>query len=159
MSVGIQEQNFGVEYEFTGITREQAIKVISTYFTSSHYNEGGYYDKYLSCHPDYPVWQAHLVEVADGKGGTKRKRAPAVRISDYPWYPLYADLNVSPEQFDRFAKDLVYRGFPMCFRHVGVEIACYNEQNRRLPFPIKVASKPTLYQAWPASKDDLYQGC
>lgn len=56
MSVGIQEQNFGVEYEFTGITREQAIKVISTYFTSSHYNEGGYYDKYITKDSHNRTW-------------------------------------------------------------------------------------------------------
>lgn len=114
--------------------------------------------EYLAKHPDYPVWQAHLVEVADGKGGTKRKRAPKIKISEYPWYSMYADLTITPEQFDERVKGMEYRGFPMCFRNIGVEIACYNEQNRRLPFPIKVASKPGRYRDWPASRDDPYQG-
>jgi len=114
--------------------------------------------EYMAEHPDYPVWQAHLIDVADGKGGVRKQRAPKIRISEYPWYTLYADLTISPERFDELAKGLEYRGFPMCFRHVGVEIACYTEQNRCLPFPIKVASKPCLYFDWPGSKDDPFQG-
>lgn len=46
--IGIQDQNFGVEYEFTGITREKAAKTIATFLASSYYNEGGYYDKYVT---------------------------------------------------------------------------------------------------------------
>ena len=140
----LRENNYGGYGKFAGIDSYEMAALINR--------------EYMSSHPEYLVWQAHLIEVTDGNGGTKRKRAPAVRISDFPWYPLYADLNVTPEQFNELVKDMDYRGFPMCFRHIGVEIACYNEQNSRLPFPIKVASKPTLYHAWPASKDDPYQG-
>lgn len=42
----IQEQNFGVEIEFTGITRYQAAKVVARYFNSTPYHDGGTYDKY-----------------------------------------------------------------------------------------------------------------
>lgn len=56
MSVGIQEQNFGVEYEFTGITREKAAKTIATFLTSSYYNEGGSYDKYVTKDSQGRTW-------------------------------------------------------------------------------------------------------
>ena len=126
--------------------------------TDAYYLVAAMNREYMAKHPEYPVWQAHLVNAADGKGGFKRKRAQRIIISEYPWYSLYADLTILSEKFDELAKEMKYRGFPMCFRHIGVEIACYNEQNRRLPFPIKVASKPGFYQDWPASKDDPYQG-
>ena len=114
--------------------------------------------EYLSKHPDYLVWQAHLIELAEGNGGMKRVRAPAVRISEYPWYPLYADPSISPERFNEYVDGMEYRGFPMNFRSVGIEIAAYDEQNRRLPYPIKVANMPTDYATWPASKNDPRQG-
>ena len=114
--------------------------------------------EYLSQHPDYPVWQAHFITVTDGNGSTKRVRAPAVTISEYPWYPLYADLSISPEKFNEMVVDMDYRGFPMDMRSVGIEIAAYDEQNKRLPFPIKICSQVSIYDAWPASKQDPRQG-
>ena len=140
----IRENDYGGYGKFSGIDAYELVAIWNR--------------EYLSQHPDYPVWQAHYIEVANGKGGTMRKRAPAVKISEYPWYPLYADLTVTPEKFDELVADMDYRGFPMSMRSVGIEIACYNEQNKRLPFPIKVASKVTSYHLWPASKDDPRQG-
>lgn len=140
----VHEPSYGGYGEFAGVDAYHLAAVMNR--------------EYMASHPDYPVWQAHLVDVADGKGSTRRKRAPKIKISDYPWYSFYADLTITPEQFDELVKGMEYRRFPMCFRHIGVEIACYNEQNRRLPFPIKVASKPGSYYDFPASKDDPYQG-
>ncbi len=42
----IQDQNFGIEIEMTGITREQAAQVIAEYFGTNYRYIGGYYKKY-----------------------------------------------------------------------------------------------------------------
>ena len=42
----MKKQNFGVEIELTGITREQAANVIATYFGTQTRYLGTYYDTY-----------------------------------------------------------------------------------------------------------------
>lgn len=42
----IKEQNFGLEYEFSGITRNEAADILADYFGTTSYHHGGSYDKY-----------------------------------------------------------------------------------------------------------------
>ena len=42
--IGIKDQCFGVEVEMTGITREEAAKVLAGYFGTEHRHTGGAYD-------------------------------------------------------------------------------------------------------------------
>lgn len=45
-------------------------------------------------------------------------------------------------------------------REIGIDIACYDEQNASLPYPIKIAAKlDSIYETQPASKSDPNQGC
>lgn len=44
-------------------------------------------------------------------------------------------------------------------REIGIDIACYDEQNERLPYPIKIArSSKSKYEECKASKEDPDQG-
>ena len=46
------------------------------------------------------------------------------------------------------------------YRWIGIAIACYNEQNAALPFPIKIAEarRERKYSELPTSKADPEQG-
>lgn len=54
----IQNQNFGVEIELTGITREKAAKVISEYFGTSYRYIGTYYGVYGAYDRKQRTWKA-----------------------------------------------------------------------------------------------------
>lgn len=43
-------------------------------------------------------------------------------------------------------------------RHIGIFMACYDEDNFRLPYPIKITEKPTDYHNAEPSKSDPFQG-
>lgn len=43
-------------------------------------------------------------------------------------------------------------------REVGITLGCYDEDNMRLPFPIKITKQPCEYQQVLASKGDPEQG-
>lgn len=73
----MKKQNFGVEIELTGITREQAANVIATYFgTQAHYL-GTYYKTYGATDRKGRTWKA----MSDGSILTERKSASHGRVS------------------------------------------------------------------------------
>lgn len=73
----MKKQNFGVEIELTGITREQAANVIATYFgTQAHYL-GTYYKTYGATDRKGRTWKA----MPDGSILTERKSASHGRVS------------------------------------------------------------------------------
>jgi len=65
----IQTQNFGVEIELTGITREKAAKTISAYFESNHRHTGGSYDTWSAYDREGRIWKA----MSDGSIRRTRK--------------------------------------------------------------------------------------
>jgi len=48
---------FGIEIEFTGITRKKAAKVIANFLGGTIYNTGDYYDTKKITAPDGRVWK------------------------------------------------------------------------------------------------------
>ena len=67
----MKKQNFGVEIELTGITREQAANVIATYFGTQARYLGTYYKTYGATDSKGRTWKAML----DGSIRTERKTA------------------------------------------------------------------------------------
>jgi len=56
--ITIQNQNFGVEIELTGITRRKAANVIAEYYGTSSSNAGTYYDVFTAYDNKGRIWKA-----------------------------------------------------------------------------------------------------
>jgi len=67
--ITIQNQNFGVEIELTGITRREAASVIAEYYGSTPSSAGTYYDVYTATDRKGRKWKA----MSDGSIHTTRK--------------------------------------------------------------------------------------
>lgn len=66
----MKKQNYGVEIELTGITREQAAKVIAEYYGTTTSYAGSYYQTYTARDRKGRTWKA----MSDGSIRTERKR-------------------------------------------------------------------------------------
>lgn len=82
-------------------------------------------------------------------------------VSEYFWYPVYADLSIP---LDRMTEKLREENEKLadCFelREIGIAIACGDEDNRKLPFPVKICrfKKNADYQKLSPSFSDVGQG-
>lgn len=65
----MKKQNFGVEIELTGITRQDAAQVIANYFGTTTRYAGTYYDTYTAADRKGRTWKA----MSDGSILTERK--------------------------------------------------------------------------------------
>ena len=54
----MKKQNFGIEIELTGITRQQAAKVIADYFGTTTGYAGTHYDTYTATDRQGRIWKA-----------------------------------------------------------------------------------------------------
>ena len=73
-------------------------------------------------------------------------------------FPVIADLTLSREEIVKKLQTLNPDScHDLC--DVGIDIACYDESNEALPFPIKITrTKRLKYWELPPSKKDLAQG-
>ncbi len=106
--------------------------------------------EFLSGNPEYIV--------PSRRAAVKGSKPNIMRISDFSWYPFYADLSLDrKEMVERFNKEKGIDWFE--YRQIGIEIACYDEDNEALPFPIKICREPgKRYCELPASRSDPEQG-
>ena len=99
---------------------------------------------FLAAHPEF------LIPQPSGRA--------AVPIKSFDWYNAYANLALSRDEVVETARkagsDILE------YRWIGIAIACYNEQNAALPFPIKIAEarRERKYSELPTSKADPEQG-
>lgn len=68
------------------------------------------------------------------------------------WWMAYSDLSL-----DKHGIEYV-TGHE--YRWIGIDLACYNEDNETLPFPIKITyDSDAIYENCDPSKSDTNQGC
>ena len=82
---------------------------------------------------------------------------PDKQIREFAWYPVYADLTKTRQDIEQYMKEVHGRA-TFEYRHIGIELACYDDQNGNLPFPIKLVEKPVPYAAAGMSYLDPAQG-
>lgn len=104
--------------------------------------------KYLSEHPDFAILR-----------DTNRKDKELSPVSQAPWYAAYADLSKTREEVVECYKQATGMRY-VEWRYIGIDIACYDEQNEKLCFPIKITKAcKHSYDVLPASMGDSNQGC
>lgn len=80
------------------------------------------------------------------------------KLSSYSWYPFFSDLSLSVEDVltkwkASGAEDPnTYRFCEL--RQIGIDIACYDDENRAMQYPIKIVERPVPYaDAYPSDAD------
>lgn len=113
--------------------------------------------EYLSQHPEFEIPQHG--SVFDESTASYILAKPK-KVSEFAWWPFYSDLSLSPEEVElkmKSAPGYLMRAWE--YRWIGIDISCYDDQNRKLPYPIKVSSVPNVrYEDLPASDGDPNQG-
>lgn len=117
---------------------------------------------FLAANPDFIIKQVE--EVFNSEAGEWVPK-PDKKVNEFPWYPAYADLAKSRAEVVEAVRELDLgggRGEWRTFRYrcIGIEIACYNEQNAALPYPIKICrtKRGRNYETLPPSEADPDQG-
>ena len=81
------------------------------------------------------------------------------RIGDQAWYPFYTDLSLSREEVVKKWEETGNARIWFEWRIIGIEIACYDEDNAAIRYPIKIAEYEwSTYEGSAPSESDPNQG-
>lgn len=81
-----------------------------------------------------------------------------LKLCDKKWYEFYADLNLTREEVVEKVKEKIGNDF-FEWRIIGIDLACYDEDNEALPFSIKITyDEHACYELCLPSKSDPNQG-
>lgn len=149
MAITIQNQNFGVEIELTGITRCTAAKTIAKYYNKTFRRTGGSYDTYEAIDNKGRCWKA----MKDGSITTTHKvngvQCPA--SSEYSCEVVTPILQYSDiEDLQEIIRALVIKGAVVnssCGIHVHVDGANHTPQSLTRLLNFAIGRQDLFYEA------------
>ena len=122
MSIGIQNQKFGVEFEFYGITRSKAADILAAYFGTQKYYGGTSYDKYCVDDPQGRTWTIMRdASVASGSSQSCELVTPVCEYKDI-------------EDIQQIVRDLAAKGIKVgtgCGIHIHIDGANHDAKSIR----------------------------
>lgn len=92
--------------------------------------------EYLANHPEYVIPHS------------KQK------ISQFIWYQFYANLSLTEVEVVKKVRENTYPYF--LWHKIGIEIASCDEDNKSLPYPIKISENEEVYENAKPSQENIY---
>lgn len=107
--------------------------------------------KWISDNKDDPKFPAHWCDR---------------NLKEYSWFKYYCDLSLSPNEVLAKCKEEKTNGgngdywdFITAWRQIGILLACYDDDNKKLKYPIKVTyDSSAVYESSARSLSDPNQG-
>lgn len=128
-------------------------KEYGPYIKEECYDGYGVFGKHHDVYELVAIWNREYVS-QNPDHVTYRGR----KYSEFSWYPYFSDMSLSIQEALRRWQEAKSNGNKdfRCWelRHIGIDIGCYDEDNRALPYPIKIVEHPIAYElAYPSDMD------
>lgn len=148
--IDMKDQCFGVEVEFTGITREQAATALARYFGTISFHRGGTYDAWIIRDTENKEWK--LVSDSSIRGERKTPDGYEATGDRHYWVEMvspkltYAEL----PKFQECVRQMRHAGGKVndsCGIHVHVDAANHNRQSLKNLLSIMFSKEDILFKA------------
>ena len=160
--ISIKDQRFGVEVEFTGITREEAAQALALYFGTSARHVGGRYDKWVVEDTEGKDWT--LMSDASIKG--ERKTGNGYRITGDAEYhvEMVTPILTYPEmeKLQECVRQVRHAGAIVnssCGIHVHVDASNHNRQSLKNLIGIMYSKEDILFKALQVKESRVLRWC
>lgn len=160
--IDMKDQCFGVEVEFTGITREQAATALARYFGTLSFHRGGTYDTWIIRDTENKEWK--LVSDSSIRGEQKTSDGYARTGDRHYWVEMvspkltYAEL----PKFQECVRQMRHAGGKVndsCGIHVHVDAANHNRQSLKNLIGIMYSKEDILFNALKVNPERVEAYC
>ena len=156
----MKKQNFGVEIELTGNTRERAAQVIATYFGTSSRYAGTYYKTYTATDRKGRTWKA----MSDGSIRTEMKNGSRAE-HDYSSCGIHVHVDGKKHNAESLTRLINFATGRQDLFYEALEIGARadrwcHKMNKTLLNAMKASgtSRESIEQIWYSSVNDGYTG-
>ena len=151
----MRDQNFGIEIELTGLTRERAAEVAAAYFGTQAYYHGHSYDTWAAKDNQGRVWKF----VSDASIDTESRRGqPAEAVELVSPICVYDDIPTIQE-IVRKLREAGAIANSSCGIHVHINAAPYDAQKLRNLTNIMASKEDLIYKALQVSVSREHDYC
>ena len=160
--IGIKDQRFGVEVEFTGITRKEAAQALGAYFGTGPQFQGGTYDKWTVQDREGKTWSL----MSDASIYAEKKANHGYEATDNKKYKVemvtpiltYAEM----EKLQECVRQVRHAGAKVndsCGIHVHVDAANHNRQSLKNLIGIMYSKEDILFKALQVKESRVLRWC